>query len=91
MRSVLGSLKRHLVPLSNGISYLYPNNVFRNLCHVTDDVIMGHVTKIGGFFFPKCSQINFRKSHGGIIRHCIGLFRGVRKFTTADPKPPQSG
>ena len=26
---------------------------FRNLCHVTDDVIMGHVTKIGGIFFSK--------------------------------------
>ena len=55
MRSVLGSLKGHLVPLSNGISYLYPIffSKFRNFGHVTDDVIMGHVIKIGGKFVSK--------------------------------------
>ena len=65
MRSVLRSLKSHLVPLSYIIPIPKCFSKFINFGNVTDDVIMGHVFKIGGkFFFPKFSQINFTKSHG---------------------------
>ena len=56
---------------------------------MTDDVIIGHVTKFFEFFFSKISQITFRKSHEGSERGVI-VFASAAKFKTrrVDSPPP---
>ena len=54
---------------------------FRKLGHVTDDIIMGSRDQNWSkSFIPKFSQINFRKSHGGIILFYVPFLSGVRRY-----------
>ena len=56
---------------------------------MTDDVIIGHVTKFFEFLFSKKSQINFKKNHEVSERGVI-VFASAAKFKTrrVDSTPP---
>ena len=59
---------------------------------MTDDVIIGSRDQNWSkFFSPKFSQIDFRKSRGGIRPHYKGLLHAIRKFSrgggSVGPRP----
>ena len=71
------SFQRYMIHIPKNSFYK-----FRKLGHMTDDVIIGSRDQNwSNFFSPKFTQIDFRKSRGGIRPHYKGLLHAIRKFS----------